>query len=176
MSKGRDGRLGVVGLIPSAVLQQRQRQRADDVGRRTDDAAQRLGIPIPLLPVIARAGVRPRRLVLQLGPLQLLTIELVPRHRPHLLGHDGGVALPVGRDEELHGLLAGQDLRPLHAVDARDGGAAEAPVGAGLARLGVPVVPEAVAAHPDDVGRLVDGHIDVVVDDGGMGRAGIVEL
>mmetsp|Transcript_6072 Transcript_6072/g.17012 ORF Transcript_6072/g.17012 Transcript_6072/m.17012 type:complete len:439 (+) Transcript_6072:1176-2492(+) len=176
MSKGRHGRFGVVGLVPAAVLQQRQRQRTDDVGRRTDHPAQRLGIPIPLLPVIAGAGFRPRRLVLQLGPLQFLAIELIPRHRPHLLGDDGGVALPVGGDEELHRFLRGQDLRPLDAVDARDGGAAEAPVGAGRARLGIPVEAVAVAAHPEDVGGLVDGDVDVVLDDGGTGRAGLVEL
>mmetsp|Transcript_13379 Transcript_13379/g.28403 ORF Transcript_13379/g.28403 Transcript_13379/m.28403 type:complete len:206 (-) Transcript_13379:812-1429(-) len=127
--------------------------------------------------MIAGAGLRTGRLILKLSPLHVLTIELIPCHGPYLLGNDGSVALSVGRDEKFHRRLARQNLRPLNPIHARHGRTLEAPIGPRFARLGIPVEPIRVAAHSQNVRRFVDGNVDIVLDDGGRCRAGIlVEL
>ena len=69
MTKRGHRRLGIVGLIPTRILQQRQSQRGYDIRRGGNNARKCLGIEQPLLPMIPGAGFGTRRLILQLRPL-----------------------------------------------------------------------------------------------------------
>ena len=71
--------------------------------------------------MVARARILPRGLILQLRAVQLLAVELIPRDGRNARRDDGSVPLPVRGDEELHGVVAGEDERPLDAVVADDG-------------------------------------------------------
>lgn len=165
MSPRADIRLGVVRPIPSAVLQQSQRQRTQNVRRWRYDAAQRLGVEHPLVPVIARAGILPGWLILQLRPLELLAVELIPRHRRHLRSNDGRVPLSGCRDEELHRVLVRKYERALDPVDAYHRLGRERPSRALRADLGIPEETVRVRAHAEDVSGLVNCYVDVVLRD-----------
>jgi hypothetical protein len=107
--------LGVMPPVPSRVLQQGQRQRAQHVRSRRYDAAQSLGVQHTLVPVIAGAGFLPRRLDSPTAPPpEIMAVELIPRHRRRLGRYDGRVSLSGRSDEEFP-----QCPRPLARAYAR---------------------------------------------------------
>mmetsp|Transcript_6094 Transcript_6094/g.10724 ORF Transcript_6094/g.10724 Transcript_6094/m.10724 type:complete len:219 (-) Transcript_6094:1051-1707(-) len=154
---------GIICPIPSTILQQRQRQRTQHICRRTNHPAQRLRIIHPLIPMIARTRILTRRLILQLCPIQLLTIELIPCNGRHL-GRDYGRIPLAGRgNKKLHGIIARQNQCPLHAIHANDRLGRKRPRGTLIPHIRIPKEAITIGTHSQNVRRLMHGHVDIVL-------------
>ncbi|EJK60177.1 hypothetical protein THAOC_19518, partial [Thalassiosira oceanica] len=145
----------VVGPVPPAVLEERERERAQDVDALAEHRPHDLGV-VQLLVEVAPEAVVARGLVLEPRARHLGAVELVLDDPPH--GRRDDLEVPsAGRlvDALAQDRRAGHPgERLLDPVDAGHGGHLEGTLGERVAREGMAEEGERVGRHADDVSDL----------------------
>lgn len=121
--------------------------------------------------MISSTRLRSRRLVFELSSRQGLAIELISYHCTNLGGHKRRVTLPILCDKKLHSVCGGQNKRSGLTVDARHCRCLKGTRRARVSRFGIPKETIRVGAHAQDVGRFVNGDINIVLNDRRRGSA-----